>query len=84
MPSITLDAERRIAAPPEQARNALVAVLQRSGFQLTADLASLIEAQRGSAVRAVMMVPDQVPVLARINVLPGAGPQESLVRVHFA
>ncbi|GAB7188793.1 hypothetical protein ATKI12_8624 [Kitasatospora sp. Ki12] len=73
-PSITLDAERRIAAAPERARAAVVAVLQRSGFQLTADLATVIEAQRGSAVRAVMMVADQVPVLARINVLPDPGP----------
>ncbi|MFI6155595.1 hypothetical protein ACIBCA_23245 [Kitasatospora sp. NPDC051170] len=83
-PSITLDAERRIAASPEQARAAVVAVLHRSGFQLTADLATVIEAQRGSAVRVVMTVPDQVPMLARVNVLPDAGPRAALVRVHFS
>ncbi|MFF2144141.1 hypothetical protein [Kitasatospora sp. NPDC058190] len=30
MPSITLDAERRIAAPPDQIHNAVVAVLHRA------------------------------------------------------
>ncbi|MFD8756481.1 hypothetical protein ACFV0O_36715 [Kitasatospora sp. NPDC059577] len=84
MPSITLDAERRIAAAPERVRSAVAAVLHRSGFQLTADLATVIEAHRGSAVRAVMMMPDQVPILARMNVLPDAGPQAALVRVHFS
>ncbi|WP_031077125.1 hypothetical protein [Streptomyces sp. NRRL WC-3742] len=83
-PSITLDAERRIAASPEQARAAVVAVLHRSGFQLTADLATVVEAQRGSAVRAAMMVPDQMPVLVRMNVLPDTGPQAAVVRVHFS
>ncbi|MFJ8623444.1 hypothetical protein ACIRD3_11440 [Kitasatospora sp. NPDC093550] len=73
-PSITLDAERRIAAAPERARAAVAAVLRRCGFQLTTDLATVIEAQRGSAVRAVMMVADQVPMLARVNVLPDAVP----------
>ncbi|MHA6758508.1 LLM class oxidoreductase [Streptacidiphilus sp. PAMC 29251] len=73
MPSITLDAERRVAADAGRVRTAAVDVLRRLGFRVTSEMATVVEAQRGSAVRSAMLMPDQVPVGARLQFTPEPG-----------
>ncbi|MEV6977298.1 hypothetical protein [Kitasatospora sp. NPDC093806] len=72
MPSIILDAERRVGADPARVRVAAAEVLRRQGFRLGAEWATVLEAQRGSAMRSVLLVPDEVPVAVRIDLAGGA------------
>lgn len=67
MPSITLDADRRVAADTGRVRTAAVDVLRRLGFRVTSEMATVVEAQRGSAVRSAMLMPDQVPVGVKLQ-----------------
>ncbi|MFD0331522.1 hypothetical protein ACFQZC_33680 [Streptacidiphilus monticola] len=66
MPSIVLDAERRLGVDSARVRAVALDVLRRQSYQVTSEWASVLEAQRGSAVRSVMM-PDEVPVSVRID-----------------
>lgn len=82
MPSITLDADRRVAADVGRVRTAAVDVLRRLGFRVTSEMATVVEAQRGSAVRSAMLMPDQVPVGAQLRF--GSEPGGSSLAVHLA
>ncbi|TYC66727.1 hypothetical protein EH183_41720 [Streptomyces sp. CB01881] len=73
MPSIILDAERRVGVDSAHVRAAAADVLRRQGFRLTSEWATVVEAHRGSAVRSVLMVPDEVPVAVRIDLAAEAG-----------
>jgi hypothetical protein len=83
VPSITLDAERRVSADIGRVRTAAVDVLRRLGFRVTSEMATVVEAQRGSAVRSAMLMPDQVPIGARLQFAaePGGG---SSCALHLA
>ena len=81
MPSITLDAERRVAADIGRVRTAAVDVLRRLGFRVTSEMATVVEAQRGSAVRSAMLMPDQVPVGVRLQLAVEPGGTSFLLHV---
>ncbi|MFD4658138.1 hypothetical protein ACFWP2_21220 [Kitasatospora sp. NPDC058444] len=70
MASITLDAERRVHADTGRVRVTAVDVLRSLGFQITSEMATVVEARRGSAVRSAMLLPDQVPLAARLHFAP--------------
>lgn len=84
MASITLDADRRVRADAGRARLAAVGALRGLGFRLTTQMATVVEAQRGSAVRSAILVSDQVPLGARLGFTPIAGEAAStMVSVHL-
>ncbi|MFE4515928.1 hypothetical protein ACFRMQ_17255 [Kitasatospora sp. NPDC056783] len=82
MASITLDAERRVQADTGRVRVAAVDVLRTLGFQITSEMATVVEARRGSAVRSAMLLPDQVPLAARLQLVPAGGVHTS-VSLHL-
>ncbi|MFG2917110.1 hypothetical protein ACGF0D_30020 [Kitasatospora sp. NPDC048298] len=82
MASITLDAERRVQADTGRVRVAAVDVLRSLGFQITSEMATVVEARRGSAVRSAMLLPDQVPLAARLHLAPADGVHTS-VSLHL-
>uniref|UniRef100_UPI001CCF17B3 hypothetical protein n=1 Tax=Streptomyces sp. LS1784 TaxID=2851533 RepID=UPI001CCF17B3 len=82
MASITLDAERRVHADTGRVRVAAVDVLRSLGFQITSEMATVVEARRGSAVRSAMLLPDQVPLAARLHLVPADGDRTS-VSLHL-
>ncbi|MFF4814778.1 hypothetical protein ACFY2K_09370 [Kitasatospora sp. NPDC001309] len=67
MASITLDAERRVRADAGRVRIAAVDALRSLGFQVTSEQATVVEARRGSVVRSAMLLPDEVPLAARLQ-----------------
>lgn len=85
MVSITLDAERRVRADAARVRVAAVDALRSLGFRVTSEMATVVEAQRGSAVRSAMLLPDEVPLA--IRVLFAGGPDgadpHTTVSVHL-
>ncbi|MGW7581398.1 hypothetical protein ACWGKU_34795 [Kitasatospora sp. NPDC054768] len=83
MASITLDAERRVHADTGRVRVAAVDALRSLGFQITSEMATVVEARRGSAVRSAMLLPDQVPVTARLHLAPADG-DRTAVSLHLA
>ncbi|MFJ6622702.1 hypothetical protein ACIQOW_34615 [Kitasatospora sp. NPDC091335] len=82
MASITLDAERRVHTDAGRVRVAAVDALRSLGFQITSEMATVVEARRGSAVRSAMLLPDQVPLAARLHVAPTDGDHTS-VSLHL-
>ncbi|MFF2745412.1 hypothetical protein ACFVVA_07700 [Kitasatospora sp. NPDC058048] len=83
MASITLDAERRVHADTGRVRVAAVDALRSLGFQITSEMATVVEARRGSAVRSAMLLPDQVPVTARLHLAPADG-DRTAVSLHLS
>ncbi|MQS11025.1 hypothetical protein F7Q99_01685 [Streptomyces kaniharaensis] len=84
MASITLDADRRIRADAGRARVAAVGALRGLGFQITSEMATVVEARRGSAVRSAMLMPDQVPLAVRLQFAAALqDAQDTVVSMHL-
>lgn len=81
MPSVVVDAERRIGVETARVRTVLVGLLRRLGFRLTSEWATVLEAERGSAVRSAMLIADEMPCGVRIVLTPVTGGCALAVRV---
>lgn len=71
--SITLSAERAVAAPLTAVRGALAKALREAGMNVQAEQLTLIEAVRGSQLAAAAMQMKKLPLSATLRIDPEGG-----------
>ena len=70
MASITLHAERSVAAPLQAVRGALGQAMRQAGLTVKAEQLTLIEAVRGSQLAAAAMQLRKLPLMATLRISP--------------
>ena len=83
MPTLGLDFERSLRAQPSDVRRAVSTALRESGFQLTAEQLTRVEAKRGSRLLGGALMPARMmPIVAWFDIT--GDPAGSTVAGHFA
>jgi hypothetical protein len=82
MPALGVDFERTLHAQPSDVRRAIVDALRQTGFDVTADQLTRVEAKRGSRLLGGVLTPARMlPVIAWFDL--ASGPNGSTVSGHL-